>query len=322
MRTNTIYHINSLIGLDLLPSNSINSCVTSPPYYGLRNYDAEGQIGLEPTPEEFIGELVEVFEGVRRVLRPDGTAWIVIGDSYAGSGRGWTFTGFTKQTKYQGFSGMKPFTSDIYKAKDLIGIPFMLAFALRAKGWYLRQILIWSKPNGKPESVTDRCTGSHEYILLLSKSKKYYFDYRAIEQIAKTQENRPIAIVRERKLQYKSKRNVNPEAHLQKINYLGGGNCIVKQSNDDGTNTARKRSVWTVATQPYKGAHFATYPPELIRDCIRAGCPPGGVVLDPFGGSGTTAEVAIEEGREYILFEINKNSVDLANERILKTLLK
>jgi DNA modification methylase len=294
-----------------LPDQSVNCCVTSPPYFGLRDYGHEGQIGLEDTPDAFVARLIEVFREVRRLLRDDGTLWLNLGDSYAGGG------GFSpnspsnlagsKQTTHQGSirgaigvpSGLKP--------KDLIGIPWRVAFALQADGWYLRQDIIWHKPNPMPESVNDRCTKAHEYIFLLSKQERYYYDREPIREPIKPTTNGKSGVRRSGDSRSRSKEHWgiphNPE------------NVIVEYEEIKGAN---KRSVWSVGTKPYAGAHFATFPPELIRPCILAGCPKGGVVLDPFGGSGTTAAVAMEEGRIAILCELNPEYIPLINERLSK----
>ena len=282
------------------------TCVTSPPYYGLRDYGHDGQIGLEETPEDYIKAMVEVFRCVWDVLADDGTLWLNIGDSYYNYSPGVGQRQSKQSIASQKFSevdvchkrGMK---FDGIKEKDLIGIPWMLAFALRADGWYLRQDIIWHKPNPMPESVQDRCTKAHEYIFLLSKSQKYYYDNAAIAE-------RSVA-----------------------AGEFRGGGLKVSASNDylpDGsskqnldkygetTETRNKRSVWTVATRPYKGAHFATFPPDLITPCILAGAPAGGIVLDPFMGSGTTAAVAIANGRDYLGCELNPAYKELQDIRI------
>ncbi len=315
MNRNIIYTSDCKTGLKTLPDNSVDCCVTSPPYFGLRDYGEDAQIGLEPTPEEYIAQLVEVFTEVRRVLKLTGTLWINIGDSYAGSGRG--------------VGGChKPFKSNEIKPKDLIGIPWMLAFALRQAGWYLRQDIIWHKPNAMPESVTDRCAKAHEYIFLLSKSAKYHFDFNAIKEPAKTHENRPSGVVRNREYEYQSKPNLNPEAYRighKKRQYLAPNDPSFRKNTDriflpTDAETVNKRSVWDVPTKPFKGAHFATFPSTLIVDCIKAGCPTGGLVLDPFMGSGTTAIVARKLGRDYIGFELNPEYVEISNQRIAKEL--
>jgi DNA modification methylase len=287
-----------------LPDKSVNCCVTSPPYFGLRDYGHEGQIGLEETPEAFVQKMVEVFSEVKRVLRDDGTLWLNLGDSYAGSGKGRNADGSHQEGGKQGTnkgtvlgSLVKTYAQDC-KPKDLIGIPWMVAFALRADGWYLRQDIIWHKPNPMPESVQDRCTKAHEYIFLLSKSSKYYYDIESIKE--------PV------KQDWGTRNRSNGKYHNE------GSGLQPHSGLEKSYEFANKRSVWSVNTRSYKGAHFATYPPELIRPCILAGCPKGGVVLDPFGGSGTTAAVAMEEGRNAILCELNPEYIPLINERLSK----
>ena len=264
---------NCLDSLQSLESGSVNCCVTSPPYWGLRDYGEQDQLGLEETPEEYVANMVKVFSEVKRVLTKEGTLWLNLGDSYAGN---------CSRTS-SGRAGMGKEREGIYsrsgkglKSKDLVGIPWRVAFALQADGWYLRQDIIWHKPNPMPESVTDRCTKSHEYIFLLSKSPKYYYDHEAIKE-----------------------------------------RCAESNIEDDFMRN--KRSVWTVNTKPYPEAHFATFPKKLIRPCIRAGCPKGGVVLDPFGGSGTTAEVANELQRDAILCELNPEYCELIEKRLSLT---
>ncbi len=297
-----------------IPDNSIDCCITSPPYFNLRDYGVSGQIGLEDIPEAYIHRLVEVFREVRRVLKPTGTLWVNIGDSYAGSGKGVAkypdCASHTKQGTNRGMVGaaatVKKFAG--YKNKDLIGIPWMLAFALRADGWYLRQDIIWAKPNPMPESVRDRCTKSHEYIFLLSKSKRYYFDYAAIAQPAKTS-SRAGTVQAVGSHRYERMPASDPQ----------------QRTNTDRSftyaQTARKRDVWFVPTKPYKGAHFATFPETLVVDCIKAGCPEGGIVLDPFMGSGTTAVVARSCGCHFTGCDINIDYVEIANKRLFGTLL-
>lgn len=290
--------------LKTLPDGIVNTCVTSPPYFGLRDYGHDGQIGLEETPEEFVQKLVEVFREVKRVLKDDGTLWLNLGDSYAANRTyqvGQTVQGNTtvNDDRYKGQSSKVP---DGLKPKDLIGIPWMVAFALRADGWYLRQDIIWHKPNPMPESVTDRCTKAHEYIFLLSKSSKYYFDSNAIKQPAIT----PIDT--------KSAQSFKAPGGKARVNY--GTN----EDNWEPDGFANKRSVWTVTTKPFKDAHFATFPEDLIVDCIKAGCPEGGLVLDPFGGAGTTGVVASKLNRKYLLCELNPEYVKIAEKRIHQTL--
>ena len=277
-----------------MSDGSVDCCVTSPPYFGLRDYGVDGQIGLEQTPDEFVAKLVEVFREVRRVLRDDGTLWLNLGDTYAAN-RG----------------GTTPPAQNGIKRKDLIGIPWRVAFALQADGWYLRQDIIWHKPNPMPESVRDRCTKAHEYVFLLSKSERYFFDSEAMKEPVQSNKG-------------------NGKSFRGGGSYTGGNAFNNHQLKDRDTHgnapneegTRNRRSVWTVATRPYKGAHFATFPPDLIEPCILAGCPVGGIVLDPFGGSGTTAGVAIKHGRRAVLCELNPEYVKLAEQRIKHELEK
>lgn len=285
--------------LAMLPDASVHCCVTSPPYFGLRDYGMGAQIGLEATPEAFIADLVAVFRSVRRVLRDDGTLWVNIGDSYAGGGGGLKPSNIGGQTEKVAFSPSCKVTNGL-KTKDLIGIPWMLAFALRADGWYLRQDIIWHKPNPMPESVTDRCTKAHEYVFLLSKSARYYYDAEAIAEVVA-----PASVSR-------LAQNIEAQAGSDRV--PGKTNGTMKAVG--GSETRNKRSVWTVATQPYSGAHFATFPPALIEPCILAGCPIGGTVLDPFGGAGTTGLVADRLQRSAVLIELNPAYAAIASERI------
>ena len=267
----------------------VQTCVTSPPYFGLRDYGHDGQIGLEQTPEQYIAAMVEVFRCVRDVLADDGTLWVNIGDSYARTGgtdrkvSASAQVGSTRNTLEQ----MSDRTSNAaalgLKSKDLIGIPWMLAFALRADGWYLRQDIIWHKPNPMPESVRDRCTKAHEYIFLLSKSERYFFDNEAMREAA---------------------HQLGRSSDAERV--------------EDGKRN--RRSVWTVATRPYKGAHFATFPTALIEPCVLAGSRPGDIVLDPFMGSGTTAAVALQHGRQYLGCELNLEYGPLQEKRIAEAL--
>lgn len=294
-------------GIRTLPDQSVHTCVTSPPYFGLRDYGMAGQIGLEDTPDAFVSRLVDVFREVRRVLRDDGTLWVNLGDSYAGyhgnknalmptsATNGWT-----NGTNENSRGDKRP--QDIgLKQKDLLGIPWRVAFALQADGWYLRQDIIWHKPNPMPESVTDRCTKAHEYVFLLSKSARYFFDAEAIKEPSSESS-------RERWPSGTERTNASGQGFDVAIG-RGANSCGVKDSRN-------RRSVWTVATKPFKGAHFATFPPDLIEPCILAGCPVGGTVLDPFGGSGTTAGVAMRNGRNAILCELNPEYAALMPERI------
>lgn len=300
--TKPLYEIkigDCLTSLESMADQSVNCCVTSPPYFGLRNYGVEGQLGLEPTPEEFVTALVTVLREVRRVLRDDGTLWLNLGDSYARNpAKGQHKPGDSGKQAYlyDTGGGRASCTSKTGLAdKQLIGIPWRVAFALQADGWYLRQDIIWQKPNAMPESVTDRCTKSHEYIFLLSKSPKYFFDGAAIKEDA-------------------VKGAAGSSFNKGKMAEHQLGRSSSAERAEDGKRN--KRSVWTVATAPYKAAHFATFPPALIEPCILAGCPVGGVVLDPFGGSGTTAGVALAHGRKAILCELNPEYADLVPSRI------
>ena len=353
---------NSVEKLKELESESIDCCVTSPPYYGLRDYgtgkwiggdpdcphyrttkksdatatghkammdgghpvgDAiykticplcgavreDKQIGLEETPEQYVQRLVEVFREVKRVLKNDGTLWLNIGDSWWGSGsRGYDFTKNSKgmgevQIGSKGTLQLSNLPKLVgshgeYKDKDIIGIPWMLAFALRADGWYLRQDIIWSKPNPMPESVRDRCTKSHEYVFLLTKSKKYHYDSDAIKEKAKT------------KPQKRNKHNEGYQADYAKGDRFSDGDRVY---GADGFRN--KRDVWSVPLHPLKEAHFATFPEKLIEPCVLAGCRQGGIVLDPFFGSGTTGVVALKHGRDFIGCELNPEYVEIAKRR-------
>lgn len=282
--------------LKTIPEGMADCCVTSPPYYGLRDYGKEGQIGLEESPEEYIEKLVRVFREVKRVLRDDGTLWLNIGDSYCETGDKGNYKDPKNPEGRNGQSVARNKRIDGIKSKDLIGIPWMLAFALRADGWYLRQDIIWHKTNPMPESVRDRCTKSHEYIFLFSKKPKYYFDIEAIKENAK-----PDNSVRDRD---HTKLNNTPGRTR-----MGG----LKTNHYTKRN---KRDVWRIATRPYKEAHFATFPEQLIEPCILAGSRPNGIVLDPFFGSGTTGVVAEKFGRRYIGIELNEEYVELAKKRL------
>ena len=303
----TIIQGDALTRLRELPSESVDCCITSPPYYGLRDYGVEGQIGLEESPEAYVSKLVEVFREVRRVLKKEGTLWLNLGDSYAGS------SGCHKGGSEKANSNAGATNSYIMpkpgKPKDLIGIPWMVAFALRADGWWLRSDIIWAnlsmvrpfqspKPNCMPESCKDRPTKSHEYIFLLSKSQKYYYDSDSIKEPAITTENRS-----------------------GKGKYDGDGSMKARALTGSDPNPLgrNKRTVWTVATKPYSEAHFATFPPALIEPCIRAGCPEGGICLDPFFGAGTTGLVAKKLGRHYIGIELNPEYIGMAQKRIAAT---
>lgn len=292
-------HVGDCVeSLKKLPEQSIHTCVTSPPYYGLRDYGVDGQIGREKTPEEYIQKMVEVFREVRRVLRDDGTLWLNIGDSYASSGRK---TRANDDKLQQRGVIVHPAAPEGAKQKDLLGIPWMLAFALRADGWYLRQDIIWHKPNAMPESVRDRCTKAHEYVFLLSKSPRYFYDSEAIKE--------PSADPDGTAARYKHSFSGNNTA-------IGRDQTGRPQGVKEFDGKRNRRSVWIVNTSPFKGAHFATFPPALIETCILAGCPAGGTVLDPFGGSGTTAGVALAFGRDAVLCELNPEYAELVPSRI------
>lgn len=302
--TTTIYTGDCIESMKTMPDQSVNMCVTSPPYYGLRDYGVDGQIGLESDLDEYISKMVVVFQEVRRVLRDDGTVWLNIGDSYNSNPgqRGIDDTVGSKQESNPGSRSAPSRYVNGYKPKDILGVPWRVAFALQADGWYLRQDIIWHKPNPMPESVRDRCTKSHEYIFLLSKSSKYRYDYEAIKEPAKNW----------------GTRNRLHSSYVGHEVYLGGAQTIttgVHENNYEETGR-NKRSVWSVATKPFKEAHFATFPIELIEPCILAGCPEKGVVLDPFGGSGTTAVAAHMHNRKSVLCELNPEYIDIARERI------
>lgn len=291
--------------LKKLEDQSINTCITSPPYWGLRNYGVDGQLGLEETAEEFIEGMVRVFSEVKRVLRDDGTVWLNLGDSYNTTQAGNKTWGDGVGANKHYVDGSIPKKRNLIqglKKKDLVGIPWRVAFALQADGWYLRQDIIWHKPNPMPESVRDRCTKAHEYIFLLSKKAKYYYDNETIKEDAKYPQG-PSAAHAIRK--GSKDPLMRTRAGLNKI----------------GANPKKnKRSVWTITTKPFKGAHFATFPKDLIEPCVLAGCPKGGTVLDPFGGSGTTGIVAAQHNRNAVLLELNQEYIDLAHARINKEL--
>ena len=278
----------------------VQTCVTSPPYFGLRDYGHDGQIGLEATPDEFVSAMVEVFRCVRDVLADDGTLWLNLGDSYCSTASGTRNSAQPRgnRNNAEQWANVRPATPSGLKPKDLLGIPWRVAFALQADGWYLRQDIIWHKPNPMPESVTDRCTKSHEYIFLLSKSERYFYDHDAVKETA-------IGLSPGNTKPTKAARNGDDlqrtTSNLHKIK---------------AKETRNKRSVWTVAPSPYKGAHFATFPPALIEPCILAGAPKGGIVLDPFMGSGTTAMVAKQHGRQYMGCELNPEYGILQTERL------
>lgn len=315
---NTIINGNSLEVLKSLPDNSIDCCVTSPPYYALRDYGCDGQIGLEETPEKYIEMLCDVFSEVRRVLTPQGTLWLNIGDSYNGNK-----VGNTEVVKNKKVSESNDFRKKLWsgaKPKDLIGIPWMLAFALRSQGWYLRQDIIWHKPNPMPESVTDRCTKSHEYIFLLSKSQRYYFDHEAIQEEATSSDKPRVFGANNQKGTLRNDIGRVYKPRTKNCQYDGQQPNSGAGITDEIYPVRNKRDVWQVNTKPCKEAHFATYPFELIKPCILAGCPEDGIVLDPFMGSGTTAIVARSLNRNYLGIELNPEYIKIANKRLYKHL--
>jgi DNA modification methylase len=340
------FHVGDCLDvLKTLPDCSVQMCVTSPPYFGLRDYQVDGQIGLEQSPDEYIAKLVSVFGEVRRVLRDDGTLWVNIGDSYAGS---WGAQGRQGKTgelagrnvcaarqiaaaaKRQSGTGSLERTPGL-KNKDLIGIPWTLAFALRADGWYLRSDIIWSKGNPMPESVRDRPTKSHEYLFLLSKSERYFYDHEAVKEPAVCGHPSGNGFVRESRLTYQNKdgsprgnskqwtpkvtedrKDLHGPTYSRHRSRIPGGQSL--QSAPNGYRN--RRSVWHINTKPFKGAHFATFPPDLVEPCVLAGSRPGDTVLDPFGGAGTTALVALRNDRKAISMELNPDYVKLAIDRI------
>ena len=314
-----------------LSDGSVRTCVTSPPYWGLRDYGNDGQLGLESTPQEFVENLCQVFDEVRRVLADDGTLWVNLGDSYAGGAAasgGKQRLGPNKDLDNQRNDVKLKKVGEGLKPKDLVGIPWRFAFAMQDRGWYLRQDIIWAKPNPMPESVTDRCTKSHEYVFLLTKNPRYYFDYEAIKEPSSAE-----SAAREKRGRSEGHKNANgvpgQTVHsMHKPRFGGqkyGDNDDKKFATYSGNEyvangTRNKRSVWTVTTKGYKEAHFAVYPPELITPCVLAGSAEGDTVLDPFSGSGTTGEVALRNGREYIGVELNPDYAELSQRRITKAI--
>lgn len=306
--------------LRTLPDQHVQMCVTSPPYWGLRDYGVEGQAGLEKTPEEYVSKMVEVFREVRRVLLDDGSLWLNLGDSFAHDR--------TKQVPYSNVNGNRSagLTSRIplgLKAKDLVGIPWMVAFALRADGWYLRSDIIWNKKNCMPESVTDRPTRSHEYIFLLTKSARYYYDAEIIKERgvfagpngAGTQNSTTGQGFARRSPEQEKERQDKQRGHSRR--HAGFNDRWDAMTKEQQTGVMRnKRDVWTVATHPYHESHFATFPPDLIKPCVLAGSKPGDIVLDPFCGSGTSGVVALNYGRDFLGIELNTEYVKMAENRI------
>jgi DNA modification methylase len=310
-------------------------CVTSPPYFGLRDYGHPGQLGLEKTPAEFVAALVEVFEGVRELLADDGVLWLNLGDSYATTS---TYSAPRKSAGKYGYANAprqpKPAIPQGLKPKDLIGIPWRVAFALQADGWYLRQDIIWHKPNPMPESVTDRCTKAHEYLFLLSKSERYYWDSEAMRERAVAADVGAMDGGAQRQADgtdandgrnFRSKANSFKRDDSKRAAVIPGQavgtHRAEREESTYDTFTRNRRSVWTVPTVPYSGAHFATFPPALIEPCILAGSRVGDVVLDPFFGSGTTGQVAQALGRQWIGCELNPDYAPLQQQRTAQTAL-
>lgn len=310
--------------LATLPDASVQCCVTSPPYYGLRDYGVDGQMGLERSPDEYVAGMVVVFREVRRVLRDYGTLWLNIGDSYHNY-RTHMNGGAPTNTVHVGGArdGIECFGRSNrntrlpgIKDKDLIGIPWMLAFALRADGWYLRSDIIWHKPNPMPESVRDRPTKAHEYVFLLTKSARYFFDAEAIKEQGQDS-GAPDAPINDTNWDGRKDGTVPGKGETHKSGTRKGGNLSRAYSGVNWAERGRNtRTIWTIATQPFSGAHFATMPPDLAERCIKAGSKPGDIVLDPFGGAGTTGLVADRLGRNALLIELNPEYADMARERI------
>lgn len=313
-----IYHGDALKTLKGFPDESIQCCVTSPPYWGLRDYGVDGQLGLEKTPKEYVANMVEVFREVRRVLKKDGTCWVNLGDTYASA---WACN--RRSQVGSGSPRMEERMDRLggLKEKDLVGIPWRVAFALQEDGWYLRSDIIWHKPNPMPESVTDRPTKAHEYIFLLTKSERYFYDAEAIkEPVTGNAHARGNGVNPKAKLPGPNSRiHVDRDpAHTGRISKNPRQNESFSAAVCGLVDERNKRSVWRVATYAFPDAHFATYPPELIRPCILAGTKAGDIVLDPFGGSGTTGQVALELGRRAMLIELNKDYLPLIEQRTMQ----
>lgn len=328
---------DALAVLRTLPDGMARCCVTSPPYFGLRDYGHPDQIGLEPTPEQYVASLVAVFAEVRRVLADDGTLWLNLGDSYnnAGSSRNGEgldgsrrggATGPDGELGYQKRDTRRAWRDIGIKHKDLLGIPWSVAFALRADGWYLRSDIIWSKPSPMPESVTDRPTKAHEYLFLLAKSERYYYDAAAIaERCFESNAERPrmgqgpnTEYAQKRSRRDSFKRDNSIRAELVIPGQAEVAHRPNRKENDYDVSTRNKRTVWTVATTPYSEAHFATFPPKLIEPCILAGSAKGDTVLDPFSGTATTGLVAEKHGRKFVGIELNPKYIALAKKRLRK----
>lgn len=329
----TIFAGDTLEVLREMDSESVNCVVTSPPYWGLRDYGVVGQMGLEKTPQEYVAKMVEVFREVRRVLRKDGTCWVNLGDSYVGGG----FGGHVDNKAARGVSGRACNKSPELKPKDLCGIPWRVAFALQDDGWYLRQDIIWNKPNPMPESVTDRCTKAHEYLFLLTKSARYYYDTEAIKEESTGQTGLAVSFERETKeclapgqgyTQHRLGRAAGNKTHKTVAEYERSDSeehrtaAGLLKIADTAYAKRNKRSVWEIATQPYAEAHFATYPEKLVEPCILAGCPAGGVVLDPFGGSMTTLFVAQRLQCKGIAIELNPEYIEIGLKRFTQDVMQ
>lgn len=338
-----IYVGDALECLKKLPDNSVDCCITSPPYWGLRDYGVGGQLGLEKTPEEHIAALVKVFREVHRVLKPEGTLWVNYGDTYASNVNGRAAAEVVNDNRT--FRD-KPFSTVVgkLKPKDLVGLPWLLAFALRDKvGFYLRSDIIWHKPNCMPESVKDRPVKAHEYMFLFSKSPRYFYNYNAILEPVAANDNgniqHPNALRFDRCVNEPVRPGHNDCQHRlsrgkgNNKSFRGGGAYVHNQSFQNGlkdvggqtvgnrenlSGMRNRRTVWTIASRGFAEAHFATYPPELVRPCLLAGCPAGGVVLDPFGGAGTTALEAERQQKNAILIELNPEYADMARRRIVQ----
>lgn len=309
--------------LKTLPDASVQCCVTSPPYWGLRDYGVDGQLGLEPTPDAYVQKMVAVFGEVRRVLKEDGTCWVNLGDSYAANTGGGARPqgGASASPKIDATAYAARTVPSGLKQKDLVGIPWRVAFALQADGWYLRSDIIWHKPNPMPESVTDRPTKSHEYIFLLTKSERYFYDHEAIKEPAVCGWNGS-SFTDERDLAVRPNTGLKPRQSVKRGGFNGKTNDLIgREAFRAITDDRNKRTVWTIATQPYPEAHFATFPPKLIEPCILAGSRHGDVVLDPFAGSGTTLYVAKELGRQFIGIELNPDYVKLIDKRLVQEVL-
>ncbi len=331
LELNNIYNLDCREGLKFLEDNSIDCCITSPPYWELRDYGVEGQIGLEETLDEYIENLVNVFKEVKRVLRPTGTLWLNMGDCYVGTGgdrkkkvKNELFQEQQKHNPKEGRYKRKKSLKEInLKPKDLVGLPWRIAFALQQDGWYLRSDIIWNKTNCMPEAVKDRPTKAHEYIFLLSKNNKYYYDYESIKEDCVNGDPNPPRGSKGVLGNLNKGRRLKGNAKI----FRGGGaytenRCfnnsaeVARESHGNKPNLSmkrNKRTVWNIATDSFKEAHFATFPPKLIEPCVLAGCPKDGIVLDVFMGSGTTAMVAVQNNRKYIGFELNPEYIEMAN---------